>query len=61
MTTAQTIITAGTRSVSIVKNAKYEATLYVNCTNGLGDRTLVSRKFTTLTGATRWAEATLDS
>jgi hypothetical protein len=57
--TSQAVITNGSRAVSIVKNAKFEATLYVNCQNGLGDRTLVSKKFTTLAGATKWAEGTL--
>jgi hypothetical protein len=57
----QTIIRNGSRAVSIVKNAKFEATLYVNCSprfplDHSGDRTLVSRLFPSYGGAKYWAE-----
>lgn len=59
----QTIIQNGSRAVSIYANTQegpFSARLYVNCEAGqLGDATLVTRKFKSLKGAQKWANAEL--
>jgi hypothetical protein len=63
--TEQTIYSKGSRAVSIVKNSQnFEATLYVNCEEGkgffgLGDRTLVTKRFLSKAGAMAFAVANL--
>lgn len=63
----QGIIQNGTRAVVIYSQQpnKHDARLYVNCQpdlqgpQHLGDATLTARSFTTLKGASKWAQTTL--
>jgi hypothetical protein len=60
--TEQIIISSGSRSVSISKETRFRATLYVNCTpENLGNITTATRKFSALQDAREWAKAVLEA